>query len=48
MQALTFSWASLSAQVCDSAQAYDSAQSEVGLYKCTVLYVVLSDVCRLV
>ena len=35
MQALTFIWATLGAQVYDRAQAYDSAQSEVGLYTCT-------------
>ena len=42
MQVLTFSWATL------SAPAYDSSQTEVGLHKCTVLYVEMSDVGSLV
>ena len=42
MQALTFTWATLSAHVYDIVQAYGSVLSEVGLYKCTVFYVGMS------
>ena len=48
MQSLTFSWVTLSVQTYDNAQTYHSAQSEVGLYKYTVLYVGMSDVSHLV
>ena len=44
METLTFSWDTLIAQAYDSAQASDSAQSDVGLCKSTVLYVGMSDV----